>query len=280
MTFERHDFEHYVRLAKLQAPFTIDASWGQGRSVFGGLSAALVLSHIEAQTGLKDKDLRSLNVHFCAPIMGEENCELTYQVLSQGKSTHQIQGQLIQNGQVKTQLMACFGAKRASSARIKHERESELPAIQTAFKFPYLKGVTPELVQKIDMRLTSKDMPFSGSDESQVHGWMRFEDQPEAFSDAAILALIDAWPPAILTTLSQPAPASTITWNIEFIQPRAAIGKEDHLYYDCQVIQAELGYAHTEGRVYHPNGELLALSRQLVGIYDKSDKRDKIKPND
>lgn len=263
------NFEHYIRLARLQTPFAIDRSWGQGRSVFGGLSAALVLSHIEAQTGLTDKDLRSINIHFCAPLISEENCELSYQVLSQGKSIHQIQGQLIQDGQVKTQLMACFGAQRISAAKIKHSRDAELPAISKAFKFPYIKGVTPELVQKVDMRLTSKDMPFTGSENSQVHGWMRFEETPEVFNDAAILALIDAWPPAVLTTLKKPAPASTITWNIEFIQPRAPLEKDDHLYYDCEVVQAELGYAHTEGRVYHPNGELLALSRQLVGVYDK-----------
>ena len=266
------NFEHYISLAKLTAPFAIDSSWGQGRSVFGGLSAALVLSHIEAQTGLNDKDLRSINVHFCAAIISEENCQLNYQVLSQGKSIYQIQGQLLQNGQVKTQLMACFGSARESNAIIKQSNATELPAVNKGFKFPYLKGVTPELVQKVDMRLTSKDMPFSGSEKSEVHGWMRFEDQPNTFSDAGILALIDAWPPAVLTTLQQPAPASTITWNIEFIQPRQYLKKEDYLYYDCQVVQAELGYAHTEGRIYHPNGELLALSRQLVGVYDKSNK--------
>ena len=263
------NFEHYIRLARLQTPFAIDRSWGQGRSVFGGLSAALVLSHIEAQTGLTDKDLRAINIHFCGPIVSEEECQLSYQVLSQGKSIYQIQGQLVQNGQVKTQLMACFGSQRLSNAVIKQPRDCELPTIDKGFKFPYMKGITPELVQKIDMRLTSKDMPFSDSKDSQVNGWMRFEVQPETFSDAGILALIDAWPPAILTTLKQPAPASTITWNIEFIQPRQALKKDDYLYYDCQVIQAELGYAHTEGRVYHPNGELLALSRQLVGVYDK-----------
>lgn len=35
---------------------------------------------------------------------------------------------------------------------------------------------------------------------------MRFKETPQTFSDAAILALIDAWPPAILAMLKKPAP--------------------------------------------------------------------------
>jgi acyl-CoA thioesterase len=65
------------------------------------------------------------------------------------------------------------------------------------------------------------------------------------------------------------APSSTITWNIEFMHPRAPLDVEDLLYYECAAIQAGRGYAHTEGRIYHPNGQLLALSRQMVGVYDK-----------
>ena len=69
--------------------------------------------------------------------------------------------------------------------------------------------------------------------------------------------------------LSAPAPTSTITWNVEFMQPRAELDVEDMLYYECSAIEAGQGYAHTEGKIYHPNGQLLALNRQMVGVYDK-----------
>ena len=265
------NFEHYINLAKSQSCFTIDGSWAQGRSIFGGLSAALILSHIEAKTGLDDRDLRTMNVHFCGPINANEECDFSYQVLSSGKSIYQIQGQLSQQGQVKTQVMTCFGMQRPSKAIVESEKFKQEMPFKKAMKMPYIKGITPELVQKVDARLSSKNIPFSGSEISQTNGWMCFEDAPAIFSDAAILALIDAWPPAILPMLTKPAPASTITWNIEFIQPRAPLKTADYLYYECDVVQAQLGFAHTEGRVYHPDGELLALTRQLVGVYDKVD---------
>jgi acyl-CoA thioesterase len=34
-------------------------------------------------------------------------------------------------------------------------------------------------------------------------------------------------------------------------------------------LQANLGYAHTDAKIFHPNGQLLAVSRQLVGVYDQ-----------
>ena len=98
---------------------------------------------------------------------------------------------------------------------------------------------------------------------------MRYAKPRESLDDATIVALIDAWPPAVLPMMTQRAPSSTITWNIEFMHPRAALEVEDMLYYECSALQSGQGYAHTEAKIYHPNGQLLALSRQMVGVYDK-----------
>ncbi len=266
---KKNNFEHYLSQAKLTTPFSVDSSWAQGRSLFGGLNAALILSHIEGQTGFTDKELRTVNIHFCAPITSEQEIRIECQVLSQGKSVFQVQGQLLQDGEVKTSILACFSAPRNSTIVVKHA--PLVPALlpQQAKRFPYIPGVIPDFIQHMDLRFTSKAMPFTNSENSTMSGWMRMEEKPSEVSDAAIIAMIDAWPPAVLPMMKKPAPASTITWNIEFIHPRDSIKAEDYLYYQCQTIQAESGYAHTDGKIYHPNGQLLALSRQLVAIYDK-----------
>jgi len=264
------NFSHYQGLAQSTAPFTIDEKWAQGRSVFGGLSAALILTHMEAQTGLTDKDLRTLNVHFCGAIVADQECQFSCTVLSHGKSISQVQGQLMQDGKVKTLVVACFGAQRNSSLNVPGIQLPDVKAAHESLKFPHIEGMTPNFIEHMDIRFTSNNFPFTGSDNTTMSGYMRFDDAPQCFSDAAILALIDAWPPAVLAMLKQPAPASTVTWNIEFIQPRAELETSDFLYYECDVVLADLGYAHTEGKIYHPNGKLLALSRQLVAVYDKA----------
>ena len=51
-------FLHYRDLAKTETEFPISAEWGQGRSIFGGLTAALVLVHIESNVDLTGLELR------------------------------------------------------------------------------------------------------------------------------------------------------------------------------------------------------------------------------
>jgi len=266
------NYSYYEELAKTTNELTVDDSWGQGRSVFGGLTTAMVLTYIETQTGLEDCDLRTINIHFCGAAIEGELCELTYKILSEGRSVIQVEGQLLQNGAVKTQVVACFSRQRVSGIRLSQAPIQFEKTPQEGIKMPFIKGVAPGFVEYLDTRFTSTAMPYSGSNEAVISGWVRFEDRPEVFSDSAILALIDAWPPAVMPMLSQPAPTSSITWNVEFIQPRTELAADDYLYYHCEVVQADLGYAHTEAKIYHPNGELLALSRQLVGVYDKAKK--------
>lgn len=259
----------YLQQAAQSNPFSIDETWGQGRSIFGGLSAALLLTHIESQTGLTDKELRTFNIHFCGAIEANAQCHLSYEVLSEGKSVIQIEARLTQDGHCKTFAMACFAKNRASNIRYQPMPHTESITPDKATPMPYIKGLMPEFIQHVDMRFTSKALPYSGSEHGVIKGYMRFNSPHEEFSDASIVALIDAWPPAVFPMLKGPAPGSSVTWNMEFTQPRAELAKEDYLYYECEVEQADLGYAHTEAKIYHPNGELIALSRQLVAVYDK-----------
>lgn len=262
------DFQYYKNKVQQVSEFPIDPRWGQGRSAFGGLTAALLLAHIEHKTGFTDRDLRTINIHFCGAVILDHPCEFTHRVLSEGKSVFQVEGQLLEDGQVKTQIVACFSAQRASSVQVTHKPVFAKKSVSQSTKFPLIKGVVPAFFADFDLRITEGSLPFSGSEQLKLAGWMRFTDPVEPLNDSAMLALIDAWPPAVLPMLDSPAPASSITWNVEFIQPRAPLQTEDYLFYDCDVVQADSGYAHTEAKIFHPNGQLLALSRQLVGLYD------------
>lgn len=265
------DFLHYRDLAKTETEFPISPEWGQGRSIFGGLTAALVLVHIESNHDLTGRDLRTINIHFCGAVIADVPCEFRHRVLSEGRSVIQIEGQLLQDGEVKTEILACFTTDRVSAIEIElPTKEFPVAAQDTqAIKFEFKQGSAPQFVSYFDLRQTNDNLPFTGSNHSLIEGWMRFYKPSETLNDASMLALIDAWPPAILPMMTSRAPSSTITWNIEFMHPRASLEVEDMLYYECIAIQAGQGYAHTEGKIYHPNGQLLALSRQMVGVYDK-----------
>ena len=259
-------YSDYEALVQSASTFSVGTVWSQGRSAFGGLTAALVLAHIESQEDLSGRDLCTINIHFCGPTLADEPCEFRHTVLSKGKSVMQVEGQLLQGGEVKTQIIACFGVQRFATLQI-------TPPIKVfpekSLQVPFIVKMMPEFVQHLDMKYTSEHMPFSGSSEARVSGWVRFVNPPSAFTDAALVALIDAWPPAVLPMLERVAPSSSITWNIEFLNPRTALNASDYIYYDCEAVQAAAGYAHTEAKIFNQDGQLIALSRQMVGVYEK-----------
>ena len=112
------EFLHYRDLAKTEDRFPISAEWGQGRSIFGGLTAALVLVHIESNNDLTGRDLRTINIHFFGAVIADVPCEFRHRVLSRGRSVVQIEGQLLQDGEVKTEIVACFTTDRISAITI------------------------------------------------------------------------------------------------------------------------------------------------------------------
>ena len=136
----------------------------------------------------------------------------------------------------------------------------------------YMKGLTPEFVQHFEFEYCKGGFPFTNSPLNELAGWVRFKKPVTDFSEAHLIALIDAWPPTVLQKLKGFAPCATVSWNLEVIQPIALleqpIAGDDWLYYEAEIKQAHHGYAHTEAKIYSANGTLLVLSRQLVAIYD------------
>ncbi|PVZ65450.1 acyl-CoA thioesterase [Pelagibaculum spongiae] len=270
-------FDQYLNQAREGGAQQIAASWGQGRTTFGGLSAAITLESIssieaKAENGGK-RLLRSLNVNFCGPLMVEQPFELEHQLLSEGKSISQRTGQAIQNGRVVTQVVACYGASRDSDIAVQAERisliEQGVVGPGQGTKLGYIAGVTAEFVQHIDFSLIKGGFPFSDCQETVMEGWMRFSSAPDEFHDSHLAALIDSWPPVVMQMMKRPGPASSVSWNLELMQPLPKIEPEEWLFYQAVIKQAANGYAHTDSRVYKADGTLLALSRQLVTIYDK-----------
>ena len=106
------------------------------------------------------------------------------------------------------------------------------------------------------------------SKNAHYYGWMRFKKPPADISDVHLITLIDAWPPTLLQMLKWPAPASTVSWNLEFIHPHKPVAPDEWFAYKAETRQAAEGYGHTEANIWDAAGELVAISRQTVAIFD------------
>lgn len=262
-------FEHYLEKARNCDHFAVDQSWGQGRTLFGGVSAAVALEKARQQID-DSRPLRSLSVSFCGATLANTDFQIHTQLLSEGKSVSQINGQITQNDKVVTQITACYGIERESEIDIQAPAQ-HLPELGTGQRMSYISGLTPEFVQHIDYEYTQGQFPFSNSQHNELAGWMRFNEAGKQFSESHLVALIDSWPPVVLQKLKKLAPAATVTWNLEIVQPMSLLKEPltagEWLYYEAEIKQAHHGYVHTEAKVYSPDGTLIALSRQLVTIY-------------
>lgn len=262
-------FEQLLTSAQILETVSVDSSWGQGRTLFGGLSAALALSKVR-QSIDPQRPLRSLAVNFSGQVLTDTPFTLEQQILSDGKSISQANGQVVQNERIVTQVCACFGIERDSSIEVSSPRV-ELPKLGTNQRLNYMKGLTPEFVQHFEFEYCKGQLPFTNSPANKLAGWGRFKEAGSEFTEAHLIALIDSWPPTVLQKLKSFAPCATVSWNVEIVQPlsllKQSLRADDWFYYDAEIKQAHHGYVHTEAKIYTPDGTLLALSRQLVAVY-------------
>ncbi|WP_299595684.1 thioesterase family protein [uncultured Microbulbifer sp.] len=263
---------------------TIPAGWTQGRATFGGLAAALLYQPIEStleavtQGTIVDTPLRSLTFSFVAPAAAGELATRT-QVLRAGRSAVQIEAHAAQGDQVVTAALASFGKPRESAAAVSPEPAPQFKAPDQCEALPYIEGLMPEFSQHFDYRLAAGALPFTGSTDTHLGGWIRFKKPAGPITTGHLLALIDAWPPAILSQLKTLAAASSLTWTLE-LTPAAHRAKaeasaasaesnesNDWWQYQAEVEQSEDGYAVIRARLWNANGELIAFSRQTVTVF-------------
>lgn len=246
---------------------TIPAEWGQGRASFGGLMAALQYEAMRAKVA-DDRPVRSLAITFVGPAEPGVPIAFEVEVLREGKAVSQVLGRATQNGQVMTLIQGSFGAPRESAISVQADPAPTLKSVEDCVQLPFISGMMPEYLRFMDIRWGLGGLPFSNTPSPAIGGYVRFRDIEEGPASAAhVLALVDTWPPALLPHLSKPAPGSSLTWTIEFVQPMPELSTHDWCLYKAVIEHARDGYGHTAAMVWSPAGELIAISRQTVTVF-------------
>jgi len=245
----------------------IPPSWGQGRSCFGGLTAALQFEAMSARVGA-DRPVRSLSISFVGPPAADVPISFEVEVLREGKAVSQLLGRAVQNGHVMLLVQGSFGAARESSIAVAAEPAPVFKPVDDVPAFPFIPGLMPEYLRFIDMRWALGGMPYSNTKSLSIGGYARLRDvEREPLTVTHLLALVDTWPPAVLPHLSKPAPGSSLTWTIEFVQPLAHMTTHDWTQYRAVIEHARDGYGHVAAALWSPAGELVAMSRQTVTVF-------------
>ncbi|MBT0587253.1 acyl-CoA thioesterase [Alteromonas oceanisediminis] len=249
------------------AELSVSDQWAQGRTLFGGLSAGLAYVVCKPLVD-DDRVLRSLTVNFVGPLMYDVPFQIKAVRLRSGKNVSQLSVQIVQQDNVSLIAQVCFGVARTSAVKVENTDTHGMPQPTKAKFIPQIPKITPRFLRNFDLSIQAGGVPFLNSKDAHYHGWMRFKQPPESITDVHLITLIDAWPPTLLQMLKWPAPASTVSWNIEFIHPHKPVEPTDWFAYQAHTRHAADGYGHTEANIWDASGSLVAISRQTVAIFD------------
>lgn len=240
----------------------LPTDWLQGRTAYGGLSAALCLEATIRSLG-DLPPLRSAQFCFVGPATGKLN--ISSEVLRKGKSTTLVGCDLTGDSGLAVRSTLCFGAGRPSS----HDHQSfVMPKVAGPENCPgyYVWPDRPNFMSHFDGRLAAGAMPRTHGAAPEMTVWLRHHDQGDETSLVRLLALADALPPPSLVLSSEFIPISTMTWSIDMLddQPFTSTG--------WWLVQATAdtsrhGYSAQETVIWSPDGKPVLIARQNVAIF-------------
>ena len=242
---------------------SIGDGWRQGRTLYGGLSAALC---VEAAARVFDglPPLRSAQFAFVGPASGEAS--VRPELLRRGKSTAFIGADLHGDGGLATRAILCFAALRASTLAY---RAMPAPAVPPPAQCPdfFARGARPAFARHFEARLAGGALPCSGSANPEIVLWIRHAGAYPAQDATSLVALADVAPPAAMAMFAAPAPISTMTWSVEMLGLDAPASADGWTLLRSTALMVSSGYASQVMELWDEQACPLMISTQCVAVF-------------
>ena len=256
------NLSHYKEQDEHTFEVAFDSSWTQGRTLFGGAVGALAHNLMGQKLG-DAWGLRSIMVDFLAPITAQK-LVVKVEVIRQGRTLVRIQAQFYQQEKYCCIALGVFGRSRSGAFPV---APASMPPVKPASEclgFPEKIGPIPEFAQYFDYRWAKTNFPYSGSTDSVLLGWIQPRNQKVNVD--YLIAMIDAWPPPILSLSDRPFPVSSVNWLLNIHQgiPAEGLPKEDWYLFESKLQFANEGCMDLTARLWDQKGNLLGISRQLL----------------
>jgi acyl-CoA thioesterase len=243
---------------------TIDSTWGQGRTVFGGLIAACA-NHAMRQLIPAERPLRALQVVFIGPNT-EGPVDFEPKVLRAGKAVTLASCSAKSGGEVSMTATAMYGSARESMLNVQ-PAPLKLHVGPEALNDVPLRSGLPSFTQHYHQRWARGAAPFSQSTESPMSVYVRYREPGIRTTETHALALMDAIPSPALAMMKTPSPASTLSWTLEILDSQFEFDADEWWRLDADIDAATGGYVAHTSHVINPAGRVAAISRQVVVVY-------------
>jgi acyl-CoA thioesterase len=240
---------------------TIPDNWLQGRTAYGGISAALALT---AARGLADDlpPLRSAQISFVGPLDGTVSAAAS--MLRRGRSASFVDAR-VDGGDRALGLRATllFAADRESAMDHRDSAPpADLPAPEDVPDMPTPPG-TPAFFHNFEYRTIR---PAAGKPAPDLLMWVRFRDPAGLDPLTELIAVADALPPAAIGLMRSLRPVSSMTWLLNILTPTPAT--RDHWWLLRSTAEhVRDGFSSQSMAIWNRDGEAVVRGMQSVAVF-------------
>jgi len=232
----------------------IDESWLQGRTAYGGASAAIALSAIKA--AFPDlPPLRSAQIAFVGPLAGDVTISPT--LLRRGKNSAFVACDVAGTDGIGIRTLFLFMASRESA--IAH---LDLPA-------PDAGAPEDDLVDPSKLPqgfLTKFDLSHWGNEPAGFVRWCRLRDRDALDPEVELVAIADALPPAAMALAPAWGPISTTTWQLNLVTD-APSTRDGWWLLSADTQHAGRGSSSQTMTIWNRDGQPMATAHQSVALF-------------
>jgi len=239
----------------------IPGEWTQGRTAYGGLSAALCLAAAERLA--EDRPLRSAMIGFVGPSAGAVTVDA--RLVRAGRNASSIRTQLVSDRGPGTTALFTFSAGRDSVLAQGGPAAPATPPTTDTQTLPPREGA-PAFTRQLEFVWACDAVPFSASAEPYILSWVRHRDPASRDHPLSLMCLADALPPASATMLAGFAPLSSMNWMIDFFDDRP-LTEDGWWLLEARSDFASRGHSSQDMTIWNTSGQCVAKGRQMVAVF-------------
>jgi acyl-CoA thioesterase len=235
----------------------VPADWMQGRTAYGGLSAALAL---EAALRLEPDlpPLRSAQVAFIGPLAGD--VAVTATKLRRGRNAAFIQADVASEAGVG--LRATFVFMAALQSQVTRDTAPRAPVPPPGPDARIYTGPADFFIGNFNLHDVKQ-----GTGPAEWLRWVRLRERGGLHPMVELMAVGDALPPAAFKLLEQRnAPLSSLNWTINFLTAEPHTG-EGWWLLTADADVAHHGFSSQRMKIWDASGAAVAEAMQAVAIF-------------
>jgi hypothetical protein len=246
---------------------TIPDGWQQGKGAFGGVVVALLARALLASEPSPTRALRTISADLCAPALPGE-VELHVTRLRRGGNVSFLDVRMSQEGALVARASTALASARAippsTIHRLAPSPPPPLPPWRDVPPVPVAPPFGPVFARRYEYRSTGP-IPFGGGAEPVAEGWVREAVAPSVRDEPGILALLDAWWPAVFSVETGPRAAATMGYTAQIVLDPRTLDPAEPLAYRARALRGADNF-FIELRELWSGGEVVAMNQQTFAL--------------